>query len=117
MCTRYGRSTARGSLLLWTHRRKNITWHSSFPVILYPNPSPNPNPNPNPNPYPSQRCDPAPFYLFDEIDQALDATHRHKVAALIHKQANSDEASCQVTLPPTTRSREHAWLGVGTVKW
>ena len=23
-----------------------------------------------------QKCDPAPFYLFDEIDQALDAQHR-----------------------------------------
>jgi hypothetical protein len=26
----YGRSTAAGSLLLWTHLRKNITWHSAF---------------------------------------------------------------------------------------
>ena len=25
-----------------------------------------------------QKCDPAPFYLFDEIDQALDAQHRLK---------------------------------------
>lgn len=28
----YGRSTAAGSLLLWTHQRKNITWHSAFPA-------------------------------------------------------------------------------------
>lgn len=27
----YGRSTAAGSLLLWTHQRKKITWHTSFP--------------------------------------------------------------------------------------
>ena len=27
-----------------------------------------------------QKCDPAPFYLFDEIDQALDSHHRHSVA-------------------------------------
>ena len=27
-----------------------------------------------------QKCDPAPFYLFDEIDQALDAQHRKSVA-------------------------------------
>ncbi|NDD93271.1 hypothetical protein EBZ37_14470, partial [bacterium] len=27
-----------------------------------------------------QRCDPAPFYLFDEIDQALDANYRAEVA-------------------------------------
>ena len=36
-----------------------------------------------------QRCDPAPFYLFDEIDQALDATYRKNVAALIQKQVES----------------------------
>ena len=30
-----------------------------------------------------QKCDPAPFYLFDEIDQALDPTHRHAVAGTI----------------------------------
>ena len=28
-----------------------------------------------------QKCDPAPFYLFDEIDQALDSHHRHAVAS------------------------------------
>ena len=27
-----------------------------------------------------QKCDPAPFYLFDEIDQALDPQHRKSVA-------------------------------------
>lgn len=27
-----------------------------------------------------QKCDPAPFYLFDEIDAALDAQHRKSVA-------------------------------------
>ncbi|EQC33662.1 hypothetical protein SDRG_08766 [Saprolegnia diclina VS20] len=42
-----------------------------------------------------QRCDPAPFYLFDEIDQALDATHRAAVAALIHRQAHSEENPAQ----------------------
>ena len=29
-----------------------------------------------------QKCDPAPFYLFDEIDQALDAQHRKSVAGI-----------------------------------
>ena len=29
-----------------------------------------------------QKCDPAPFYLFDEIDQALDSHHRHAVAGI-----------------------------------
>ena len=34
-----------------------------------------------------QRCDPAPFYLFDEIDAALDASYRSAVADLISRQA------------------------------
>lgn len=42
-----------------------------------------------------QRCDPAPFYLFDEIDQALDANHRAAVAALIKRQAASKENPTQ----------------------
>ncbi|XP_069679641.1 structural maintenance of chromosomes protein 3 isoform X2 [Periplaneta americana] len=32
-----------------------------------------------------QKCDPAPFYLFDEIDQALDSQHRMAVAEMIHE--------------------------------
>uniref|UniRef100_A0A7S2ANS6 RecF/RecN/SMC N-terminal domain-containing protein n=1 Tax=Octactis speculum TaxID=3111310 RepID=A0A7S2ANS6_9STRA len=35
-----------------------------------------------------QRCDPAPFYLFDELDQALDSTYRAAVAAMIQRQAS-----------------------------
>lgn len=31
-----------------------------------------------------QKCDPAPFYLFDEIDQALDSMHRKAVAGKIY---------------------------------
>lgn len=31
-----------------------------------------------------QKCDPAPFYLFDEIDQALDSQHRHAVAGTVY---------------------------------
>jgi structural maintenance of chromosome 3 (chondroitin sulfate proteoglycan 6) len=34
------------------------------------------------------RCDPAPFYLFDEIDANLDAAHRTAVANLIHAQSS-----------------------------
>ena len=30
-----------------------------------------------------QKCDPAPFYLFDEIDQALDAQHRKAVSGVL----------------------------------
>jgi len=34
-----------------------------------------------------QRCDPAPFYLFDEIDAALDAAHRAAVGRLVAREA------------------------------
>lgn len=30
-----------------------------------------------------QKCDPAPFYLFDEIDQALDPQYRSAVAGIL----------------------------------
>uniref|UniRef100_A0A6I8QWT8 Structural maintenance of chromosomes protein n=1 Tax=Xenopus tropicalis TaxID=8364 RepID=A0A6I8QWT8_XENTR len=35
-----------------------------------------------------QKCDPAPFYLFDEIDQALDAQHRKAVSDMIMELAS-----------------------------
>ena len=31
-----------------------------------------------------QRCDPAPFYLFDEIDAALDPQYRTAVGSILH---------------------------------
>jgi structural maintenance of chromosome 3 (chondroitin sulfate proteoglycan 6) len=31
-----------------------------------------------------QKCDPAPFYLFDEIDAALDPVYRKAVAGIIN---------------------------------
>ncbi|KAL9651690.1 hypothetical protein ABK040_009305 [Willaertia magna] len=40
-----------------------------------------------------QRCDPAPFYLFDEIDAALDAAYRTSVARMI--QALSEKENIQ----------------------
>lgn len=30
-----------------------------------------------------QKCDPAPFYLFDEIDDALDQAYRAAVARIV----------------------------------
>jgi len=42
-----------------------------------------------------QRCDPAPFYLFDELDQALDSTYRAAVAGLIERQARSKDSPTQ----------------------
>jgi structural maintenance of chromosome 3 (chondroitin sulfate proteoglycan 6) len=44
-----------------------------------------------------QRCDPAPFYLFDELDQALDSTYRGAVAAMIQRQANAHQATQFIT--------------------
>ena len=46
-----------------------------------------------------QRCDPAPFYLLDEIYEAMDDTHRKAVADLIRRQAapsGDDDRPCQV---------------------
>ncbi|CAA3031337.1 structural maintenance of chromosomes 3 [Olea europaea subsp. europaea] len=40
-----------------------------------------------------QRCDPAPFYLFDEIDAALDPQYRTAVGNMVRRQA--DTASTQ----------------------
>ncbi|KAJ3013173.1 UNVERIFIED_CONTAM: Structural maintenance of chromosomes protein 3, partial [Siphonaria sp. JEL0065] len=36
-----------------------------------------------------QKCDPAPFYLFDEIDAALDAQYRTSVAKMVHELSTS----------------------------
>jgi structural maintenance of chromosome 3 (chondroitin sulfate proteoglycan 6) len=44
-----------------------------------------------------QRCDPAPFYLFDELDQALDSTYRAAVAAMIARQANAAQPTQFIT--------------------
>ena len=35
-----------------------------------------------------QRCDPAPFYLFDEVDAALDPEFRRTIALLIAEQVD-----------------------------
>jgi hypothetical protein len=45
-----------------------------------------------------QRTDPAPFYLFDEIDQALDPVYRTAVAKLIRNQAHRDVNRAQFIL-------------------
>ena len=42
-----------------------------------------------------QRCDPAPFYLFDEIDAALDPQYRTTVAHMLKEQANDDQNPAQ----------------------
>ena len=42
-----------------------------------------------------QRCDPAPFYIFDELDQALDSSYRQAVANVIYTQANNPDNPTQ----------------------
>lgn len=62
-----------------------------------------------------QRCDPAPFYLFDELDQALDSTYRSAVADLIKKQADSEEHPTQFvvsTFRPELVDRSERWFGI-----
>ncbi|CCW60184.1 unnamed protein product [Phytomonas sp. EM1] len=58
-----------------------------------------------------QRCDPAPFYLFDEIDAALDAEYRTAVANMIQKQSEE----CQfiiATFKTEFLSRAEKVLGI-----
>jgi structural maintenance of chromosome 3 (chondroitin sulfate proteoglycan 6) len=38
-----------------------------------------------------QKCDPSPFYLFDEIDSNLDTVHREKVASMILKECKTTQ--------------------------
>jgi len=46
-----------------------------------------------------QRCDPAPFYLFDEVDAALDPMYRGAVANMISQQKlekdGKENSGCQ----------------------
>lgn len=58
-----------------------------------------------------QKCDPAPFYLFDEIDQALDAQHRKAVAG-------NYSADCPVVVPPyliMANTWHRIWMFLPTV--
>ncbi len=59
-----------------------------------------------------QRCDPAPFYLFDEIDAALDPQYRTTVAQLLRKQSKDARSPAQFIIttfhpqvrPPVART-------------
>ncbi|GAX82234.1 hypothetical protein CEUSTIGMA_g9662.t1 [Chlamydomonas eustigma] len=42
-----------------------------------------------------QRCDPAPFYLFDEIDAALDPQYRTTVSRMMRRQADEERNPAQ----------------------
>jgi structural maintenance of chromosome 3 (chondroitin sulfate proteoglycan 6) len=41
------------------------------------------------------RCDAAPFYIVDELDQALDSTYRAAVANMIKRQSSNEENPTQ----------------------
>ena len=47
-----------------------------------------------------QRCDPMPFYLFDEIDAALDPQYRTAVAHMVKAQANNKTQFIATTFRP-----------------
>ena len=53
-----------------------------------------------------QQCDPAPFYLFDEVDAALDVEHRRSIAAVIHSQAGDAQFVTTTFRPEMLRSAD-----------
>lgn len=58
-----------------------------------------------------QKCDPAPFYLFDEIDQALDSQHRKAVADMIH-ELSQDAQFITTTFRPELLEHADKFYGV-----
>jgi structural maintenance of chromosome 3 (chondroitin sulfate proteoglycan 6) len=46
-----------------------------------------------------QQCDPAPFYLFDEIDANLDAQYRTAVAAMLQQLSETAQFICTTFRP------------------
>lgn len=46
-----------------------------------------------------QASDPAPFYLFDEIDANLDAQYRTAVAELLHESSRDGQFICTTFRP------------------
>lgn len=55
-----------------------------------------------------QRCDPAPFYLFDEIDAALDPQYRTTVAQLLRAQTD-DEHNPAMFIITTFHPQVRCW--------
>ena len=53
-----------------------------------------------------QKCDPAPFYLFDEIDAALDPAHRQSVANMIKELSNNAQFIITTFRPELIESAE-----------
>ncbi|KAI5476815.1 chromosome segregation protein, SudA [Pseudohyphozyma bogoriensis] len=58
-----------------------------------------------------QKCDPAPFYLFDEIDANLDADRRTGVAAMIDELSQTGQYIC-TTFRPELIPHAESYFGV-----
>ncbi|XP_023021043.1 structural maintenance of chromosomes 3 [Leptinotarsa decemlineata] len=58
-----------------------------------------------------QKCDPAPFYLFDEIDQALDPSYRRSVANMIH-ELSGEAQFITTTFRPELLEHANKFYGV-----
>jgi len=57
-----------------------------------------------------QRCDPAPFYVFDEIDSALDDTHRLAIAEMIQVQSENTQFIITTHRPEMVRHAHKYYL-------
>src|SRR5262249_20665427 len=58
-----------------------------------------------------QRCDRAPFYLFDEIDSALDPVHRNAIANMIRKESETAQF-ITITFKPELVDKADKFYGV-----
>lgn len=56
-----------------------------------------------------QQCDPAPFYLFDEIDANLDAQYRTAVAGLLQEISASGQFICTTFRPEMVHVAEKCY--------
>lgn len=56
-----------------------------------------------------QQCDPAPFYLFDEIDANLDAQYRTAVAAMIEQLSETAQFICTTFRPEMVLKAEKCY--------
>lgn len=56
-----------------------------------------------------QQCDPAPFYLFDEIDANLDAQYRTSVAGLLREVSEGAQFICTTFRPEMVQAAEKCY--------
>lgn len=62
-----------------------------------------------------QRSDPAPFYLFDEIDSALDTTYRSAVANMLKEQSTNTQF-VTTTFKPELVAKAKRFFGISFTK-